>query len=217
MARVAWPAPFPLGVADAGATLALCKALDELVVLRLADGEVVWHARVDAQPLLVGDGLAIALCAGEVLAYSIVDADTGTLRWRVSLPATPTETQAAWIDGDVAVQWRSHERYRGGAHPGSRAVRNMQQGQCFIHPASGSALPLTAWPQRADTPAWEASDDPLVLSACVIGATRYRAKTTPGGGLAELKIIASRANDDSVVWERSLGNFAPRPAPRLRP
>lgn len=218
MARVAWPAPFPLGVADADATLGLCKALDDLIVLRLADGAELWRERIDASPLLVGRGLAVALCKGEVLAYSLEDADRGKLRWRVSLAATPTEAEAAWIDDEIAVQWKSRERYRGGAHPGQRLSASMQSGQCRIQPATGSARPLPDWPAReAGGPQWEASNDPAVLAACVLGGVRYRLSSPPGPGMNALYLAALRAADESVIWVRQLGALPARPAPRLRP
>jgi hypothetical protein len=206
-----------LGIADVGDGLALCKAPDELIVLRLSDGEVLWREAIDARPLLVGRGLALVLNAGEVLAYSLEDKDHGALRWRVSLPTMPTEAEAAWIDDEAAVHWRSRERYRGGAHPGLPTDRDTQSGQCCIRLGSGSARPLAQWPERPDPPQWEASDDPSVLASCVLGGTRYQVASTPGGKLNELRLSATRASDNRVIWERQLGAFAPRPAPRLRP
>ena len=76
---------------------------------------------------------------------------------------------------------------------------------------------LAEWPERDEPPAWEASDDPSVLSACVLGATRYRMTTEPGRQLIELKLTATRVDDGSVVWEHSFGSFTPKAAPRLRP
>jgi hypothetical protein len=217
VARIVLPASFPLGVANLDAKLALCKALDELIVLRLDDGGVIWHARVDAQPLLVSDSLAIALCAGEVLAFSLNGTSADAPRWRVRLPIVPTEAEAVWMDGDVAVHWQSRERYRGGAHPGRRSSANTQSGQCCIAADTGAARPLAEWPEREEPAQWEASDDTSVLSGCVLGAARYRVSSAPGQGMNELTLVASRAADDSVIWQRPLGNATPRPAPRLRP
>jgi hypothetical protein len=216
VARIAWPAPFPLGVADADSSLAFCKALDDLVVLRLADGAELWRARGDARPLLVGRGLALALDASEVLAFSLEDADRGKLRWRVSLPTSPTEAEAAWIGDDAAVHWISRERYRGGAHPGSRAAGGAQTGQCSIDPATGSARPLASWPARDATAQWESSDDPAVLAACVVGGVRFRLSSSPGSAMNNLRLVAMRASDDGVIWVRQLGALPPRSPPRLR-
>ncbi|HTH78786.1 MAG TPA: hypothetical protein VL593_07395 [Ramlibacter sp.] len=217
MARIAWPLPFPLGVADADAGLALCKALDDLIVLRLADGSELWRERMDAQPLLVGHDLAVVLNADEVLAYSLGDADLGAISWRVTLPSTPTETQAVWIDDDIAVHWLSRERYRGGANPGSRAAAGVQEGQCCIRPSTGSAHPLRDWPAREAAPQWESSEHPSVLSACAIGGVRYRLSTAPGKGMDDLRLEALRTADDSVIWAKQLGTLPSRPPPRLRP
>jgi hypothetical protein len=197
--------------------LALCRALDDVIVLRLADGTELWREQIDAQPLLVGHGLAIVLNAGEVLAYSLGEADRGKLRWRVSLPSVPTETQAAWIDDEVAVHWLSRERYRGGAHPGSRDVAGVQSGQCCIRPSTGSARPLADWPARDIAPQWESSDQPSVLAVCAIGGVRYRLSAAPGEGLNDLYLAALRTADESVIWERQLGTLPPGPPPRLRP
>lgn len=217
MARIAWPLPFPLGVADADAGLALCKSPDELIVLRLSDGGEIWRQVTDAQPLLVGHGLAVVLSADEVLAYSLMDATLGAIAWRVTLPSPPSETQAAWIDDDVAVHWLSRERYRGGANPGARSAAGVQQGQCCIHPATGSSRPLAAWPSRDALPQWESSEHPSVLSACVIAGVRYRLSTAPGEGMNALYLAALRPADESVIWVKQLGTSPPRPPPRLRP
>jgi hypothetical protein len=217
LARVAWPLPFPLGVADADAGLALCKAPDNVIVLRLADGGDVWRERMDAQPLLVGRGLAIVLSADEVLAYSLGDGDLGKIRWRVTLPSTPTETQAAWIDDEVAVHWLSRERYRGGANPGPRAEAGVQEGQCCIRPSTGSARPLADWPAREVAAQWESSEHPLVLSACAIGGVRYRVSTAPGQGMNDLFLAALHMGDESVIWVKQLGALPQRSPPRLRP
>jgi hypothetical protein len=217
LARVAWPLPFPLGVADADSGLALCKAMDELIVLRLSDGGEIWRQRMDAQPLLVGLGLAMVSGGDEVLAYSLGDADLGTIRWRVTLPSTPTEMQAAWIDGDAAVHWLSRERYRGGANPGPRASAGVQEGQCCIHPSTGSARPLADWPEREVAPQWESSEHPSVLAACAIGGVRYRISTAPGQGMNDLYLAALRTADESVIWVKQLGALPSRAPPRLRP
>lgn len=210
---VVWPAPFPLGVADSEAGLALCKAADDLIVVRLADGQILWREPTDARPLLVGRGLAVALSADKVLAFSLEDEDRGALRWHASLPASPADADAAWVDGDIGVHWQIREHYRGGAYPGPRATTETRSGQCGIDPKSGTPHVLAHWPERVGSSQSEPSDDPSVLAACVLGRVRYRAALRSD----ELRLSASHASDNTIIWDQPLCAVTPRPAPRLRP
>lgn len=208
-----WPARFPLGVADGEAGLALCRAADDLIVVRLADGGILWREPTDARPLLVGRGLAVALGADKVLAFSLEDQDRGALRWHACLPAPPADADAAWIDDEIGVHWQIREQYRGGAYPGRRPRTETRSGQCCIDPGSGSVHLLADWPERVGSSQSEPSDDPSVLEACVLDRIRYRAALRSG----QLRLSAAHASDDTVMWDQLLGAVTPGPPPRPRP
>ena len=247
------PVFLPRGVADPEGSRGYIEVWPgRIAALDLASGAVLWQTTAAARPLIVWNGKLVARFptpdAPHSLRVAILDAPQSGNVARLSDPlAFPDwvstadhapETFAYSVSlaqNLLRIEWEAHARYRGGAPPPSRVLKeasrdaggtaeiDLETGHARMLPApsaSAPPAPVSAGPHAAETGVEVAQmlHEPGAREPCIIGRRLYYFvdQIPPDAGAPTARLMARDIDTGALLWEQAFAQPQMSMPPPLR-